>query len=73
MRVQVPSNDDRKGSSSSESISVEQVKSLIERIRSAQGGVFAPVYEQPALRAVLLPVGGVGGAQLIEYFINLKF
>jgi len=36
------------------------------------GAVFAPVYEQPTLRAVLLPFGGLGGAQLIEYFINFK-
>jgi hypothetical protein len=33
------------------------------------GVVFALVYEQPAL---LLLFGGFGGAQLIEYFINLK-
>jgi hypothetical protein len=36
------------------------------------GAVFASVYEQPALRAVLLFFGGFRGAQLIEYFINLK-
>jgi hypothetical protein len=36
------------------------------------GAVFAPVYEQPALCAVLLFFGGFGGAQLIEYFINPK-
>lgn len=53
-------------------ISMEQIKLLVERIRNTHEGVFAPIYEQPALRALLLPFGGFGGAQLIEYFISLK-
>jgi len=51
-------------------ISAEQIKLLMERIRNTREGVFAPVTEQPALRALLLPFGGFGGAQLIEYLIN---
>lgn len=52
-------------------ISTEQIKLLLERIRNTREGVFAPITEQPALRALLLPFGGFGGAQLIEYLINL--
>jgi hypothetical protein len=51
-------------------ISTEQIKLLMERIRNTREGVFAPITEQPALHALLLPFGGFGGAQLIEYLMN---
>ncbi len=51
-------------------INAEQIKLLMERIRNTREGVFAPVTEQSALRALLLPFGGFGGAQLIEYLMN---
>ena len=41
-------------------------------IRSTREGAFAPFTQQPALRALLLPFGGYGGVQLVEYLINLK-
>jgi hypothetical protein len=53
-------------------ISAEQIKLLMERIRSTREGAFAPFTQQPALRALLLPFGGYGGVQLVEYLINLK-
>ena len=34
-------------------------------------GAFAPFTQQPALQALLLPFGGYGGVQLVEYLINL--
>ena len=52
-------------------ISVEQIKILMERIRNTREGAFAPIAQQPALQALLLPFGGYGSAQLIEYLINL--
>jgi hypothetical protein len=52
-------------------ISAEQIKLLMERIRSTREGAFAPFTQQPALRALLLPFGGFGGVQLVEYLINL--
>jgi hypothetical protein len=52
--------------------SVEQIKILMERIRNTREGAFAPIAQQPALQALLLPFGGYGSAQLIEYLINLK-
>ena len=53
-------------------IGVDQIKILMERIRSTREGAFAPFAQQPALQALLLPFGGYGGAQLIEYLINFK-
>ena len=53
-------------------IRAEQIKILMERIRNTREGAFAPFAQQPALQAVLLPFGGYGGVQLIEYLINLK-
>lgn len=53
-------------------ISAEQIKILMERIRSTREGAFAPIAQQPALQALLLPFGGYGSVQLIEYLINLK-
>jgi hypothetical protein len=51
-------------------ISVEQIKILMERIRSTREGAFAPFSQQPALHALLLPFGGYGSVQLIEYLFK---
>ena len=52
-------------------ITVEQIQVLMERIRNTQEGAFAPLSQQPALQALLLPFGGLGGVQLIEYLMSL--
>jgi hypothetical protein len=52
-------------------ISAEQIKLLMERIRSTREGAFAPFTQQPALQALLLPFGGYGSVQLVEYLMNL--
>ena len=52
-------------------ISVEQIKILVERIRSTREGAFAPFAQQPALQALLLPFGGYGSIQIIEYLFKL--
>ena len=51
-------------------ISVEQIKILMERIRSTREGAFAPFAQQPALQALLLPFGGYGSIQIIEYLFK---
>jgi hypothetical protein len=51
-------------------ISAEQIKLLMERIRNTREGAFASLTQQPALQALLLPFGGYGGVQLVEYLIN---
>jgi hypothetical protein len=52
-------------------ISVEQIKLLLERIRNNREGAFAPFTQQPALQALLLPFGGYGSIQIIEYLFKL--
>ncbi len=51
-------------------ITAEQINLLMERIRNNREGAFAPVSQQPALQALLLPFGGLGGMQLIEYLMS---
>jgi hypothetical protein len=43
-------------------ITAEQIQVLMERIRNTWEGAFAPVSQQPALQALLLPFGGLGSA-----------
>lgn len=50
--------------------SVEQITRLINQIRTTQQGAFAPLSYRPTLLASLLPFGGFGGTQLIEYLFN---
>ena len=52
-------------------ISAEQIKILMERIRNTREGAFAPFAQQPALKALLLPFGGYGSVQLIEFLFKL--
>lgn len=52
-------------------ISAEQIQFLMERIRNTHEGALAPFSQQPALQALLLPFGGYGGVQLIEYMMSL--
>jgi hypothetical protein len=51
-------------------ISADQIKLLMERIRSTREGAFASFTQQPWLQALLLPFGGYGGVQVVEYLIN---
>lgn len=47
----------------------EQFESLIASVRKDSNGAFAGFFEQPLFRALLVPLGGAGGAQLIDYFL----
>lgn len=51
-------------------ISAEQINRLIERVRNTREGAFVPFTQQPALQALLLPFGGFGGAQLLDYLFR---
>lgn len=56
-----------KGSSSPEDKALaEQFPSLIAQVKELRRGAFAPFLEQPLVRAVLVPLGGIGGLQLID-------
>jgi hypothetical protein len=50
----------------------KQFEGLIDAVRNNREGAFAPLFEQPALRALLVPLGGAGGAQLLEYFLFVR-
>ena len=52
-------------------ISEEEINLLMERIRNSHDGAFVPFAQQPALRALLLPFGGYGSMQIIEYLFKL--
>lgn len=52
-------------------ISAEEINLLMERIRNSHDGAFVPFAQQPALRALLLPFGGYGSIQIIEYLFKL--
>ena len=44
----------------------EQFPGLIEQVRDLRQGAFAPFFQQPLVRALLVPLGGAGGIQLLE-------
>lgn len=44
----------------------EHFPSLIKQVEDLRKGAFAPFFEQPLVRAVLVPLGGVGGIQLLD-------
>lgn len=46
-----------------------QFPSLIEQVQGLRQGAFAPFFEQPSVRALLVPLGGAGGIQLLEYLL----
>jgi hypothetical protein len=50
-------------------LSAEQIQILMGRIRETKQGPFAPLSQQPFIGALLLPFGGYGGVQLIEYLM----
>ncbi len=52
-------------------ITAGQITLLMERIRNTREGALAPLSQQPALQALLLPFGGYGSVQLIEYLMSL--
>jgi hypothetical protein len=49
---------------------IEQCRLLSEHIQHVHTGAYAPLQEQPIIRAILLPLGGAGAAQLVEYLSN---
>lgn len=51
---------------------VERLKYVLEEVKSAHTGAFAPYLQQPVLQALLVPFGGVGLVQLFELLSNLN-
>jgi hypothetical protein len=48
---------------------VEPFKRLIAQVENEQHGAFASFFDQPLLKAVLVPLGGAGGTQLFDYLL----
>ncbi|NCT83969.1 MAG: bifunctional isocitrate dehydrogenase kinase/phosphatase [Comamonadaceae bacterium] len=48
---------------------VEPYKRLIASVEAEQRGAFAPFFDQPLLKAMLVPLGGAGGTQLFDYLL----
>ena len=48
---------------------VEPYKRLIAQVEGMQTGAFAPFFDQPLLKALLVPLGGAGGTQLFDYLL----
>jgi hypothetical protein len=42
---------------------------MLEQVRNQRDGAFAPLLEQPILASLLLPLGGAGGAQLLDTWL----
>ena len=57
------------GSEPELAVLVEPFKRLIASVENNQTGAFAPLFEQPLLKALLVPLGGAGGAQLFDYLL----
>jgi hypothetical protein len=47
----------------------ERFPDLIAQVRTLRQGAFAPFFEQPLVQAILVPLGGAGGVQLVEYLM----
>jgi hypothetical protein len=48
---------------------VDPFARLIEDVESNRKGAFAAIFEQPLVRAILVPLGGAGGVQFFDYFL----
>jgi hypothetical protein len=44
-------------------------KGLIDSVESNRGGAFAGFFDQPLFTALLVPLGGAGGAQLFDHLL----
>ena len=47
----------------------EQYPGLIKQVRELRQGAFAPFFQQPLVQAILVPLGGAGGVQLLDYLL----
>ena len=50
----------------------ESYEKLIDQVRNLRQGAFAPFFEKPLVQAILVPLGGAGGVQLIQLLIYAR-
>ena len=46
-----------------------QLELLLRRVEELHEGAFSPFSQQPVVRAMLLPLGGLGGTALLNYLL----
>lgn len=49
----------------------KQIGQAISRIKALKQGAYIPITQEPAMQALLLPLGGWGGVTLLQYFFML--
>jgi hypothetical protein len=45
---------------------------LLQDVRTLRRGAFAPFFEQPLVQAILVPLGGAGGVQLLDWLLYAR-
>lgn len=45
---------------------------LIDQVRGLRQGAFAPFFEKPIVQAILVPLGGAGGVQLVQLLMYAR-
>jgi len=48
------------------------MEGLIAAVEAERRGAFADLFDQPLIKAILVPLGGAGGVQLLDYFLLAK-
>ena len=49
---------------------VKRIEFVLDEIKSIREGAFSPFTQHPAVQALIVPFGGVGGLYLIEEFLS---
>ena len=58
-----------KGAGSGYAALADRFPSLIDQVSRLRRGAFAPFFEQPLVQAILVPLGGAGGVQLLDLLL----
>jgi hypothetical protein len=48
------------------------MEGLVAAVEAERRGAFADLFDQPLVKAILVPLGGAGGVQLLDYFLLAK-
>lgn len=60
------------GSGGDQARLVEPFKQLIAAVEANRGGAFASFFEQPLFKALMIPLGSAGGAQIIDQVLQMR-
>lgn len=50
----------------------EAFPGLLAEVKALRKGAFAPFFEQPLVQAILVPLGGAGGIQLLDWLLHAR-